>query len=81
MASIKDQIETILETIESRQAVSADIDAAGVSWVAANELGNIDLDELADVAPYFGYELFITREVIHVNGFTALCSWIRVEEV
>lgn len=77
---MKSYIETILETILNSQA-TADTDAAGVAWVDVEELGlgNLDLDELADVAPYFGYILSVHAEVVYFNGHAVIYRWARVE--
>lgn len=77
---MKSYIETILETILSSQA-TADMDAAGVAWVDVEELGlgNLDLDELADVAPCFGYILSVHTEVVHFNGCGFVYRWARVD--
>lgn len=77
---MKNYIETILETILRSQA-TADTDAAGVAWVDVEELGlgNLDLNELADVAPYFGYTLNAHEEVVYFNGHAFIYKWARVD--
>lgn len=77
---MKSYIETILETILSSQA-TADTDAAGVAWVDVEELGlgNLDLNELADVAPCFGYTLTAHEEVVYFNGHAVIYRWARVD--
>ena len=79
---MKSYIENILETILSNQA-TADVDAAGIAWVDVEELGlgNLDLDELADVAPCFGYTLSVHVEVVHFNGRAVIYKWARVDAI
>ena len=92
MANIKNYISEIVETI---QAYQVETDSNGSAWASMDELQNsgtwqvlqsekagyIDMYELAEILPEFGYELFIEREPAHIGGYWYMFEYVRVQEL
>lgn len=92
MANMKNYINEIVETILAHQV---ETDGNGNTWASMDELQNsgtwqvlqsektgyIDIYELAEILPEFGYELFINREPAHINGYWYIFEYVRIQEL
>ena len=92
MASMKNYIDEIVETIFAHQV---EVDSNGNTWAIVDELQNsgtwqvlqsekagyIDIYELADILPDFGYDLFINRETVRFNGYWYTYEYVRIQEL
>ncbi len=92
MANMKNYINEIIETILAHQV---ETDASANTWASMDELQNsgtwqvlqsektgyIDMYELADILPEFGYELFIEHESALINGYWYMFKYVRVQEL
>lgn len=92
MANMKNYISEIAETILAHQV---EVDGNGSTWASVDELqdsgtwqvlqsektGYIDFNELADILPAFGYELFIEHESARIGGYWYTFKYVRIQEL